>query len=59
MSNDITVPEQFLHCKLMIVAVRAQMIMELKHFTDKERQTVTDDMVARQLQDIKTYEAIG
>lgn len=59
MSNEITIPEQFLHCKLMTVAVHAQAIIRLRHLTDEERQTITEDMVARQLQDIKTYEALG
>jgi len=55
MPGDITVPLRFLHCKLTIVAVRTQMILELKALNDREKREAIEDMINRQMQDIEVF----
>lgn len=55
MTSDITVPKQFLHAKLTVVAVRTQMILELKSLNEREKREAIDDMINRQMRDIEIY----
>lgn len=59
MNKELSLPEEFIHCKLAIVAVRTQMILELKMLSDDQRRLAIDDMINKQMEDIKIYSAIG